>query len=590
MPAPKSRRRVPEGPYETEDQRKPAGTSNRESMRLLDLAERIEAEGEAALALKQGYREMRMVLHLVRSHLSGQLVTSSSLAAASGLSYGTAMRAIEDMLRRGLLLKRPRTTTGRSFSLHPSATLLGRWQDYARRIRGLVAAGGRPAAEEGRRGRAAAPEPPAGVVPLPPVLDAKLALGGSLRVLMHADPTFMAMHALKRHFEMLLGVSIVSRALSIDRLHAEIVENARLAQSKYDLVACDLPWFGEMGESGRLLPLDDLVAELGPDVADFIPDALASSRYRGRQYGLPILVTAETLVYRSDLLAAAGLAPPATTAALLEAAARLNDPGAGIAGIAWNGGRGTPVGHSFLMILAAHGQPVVDLPRTADGFDAENSAGEALRPLFLTEPAQQTAEYMLSLLEFSPPNILSMAWYDRAIAYAEGRAAMAYSHTMLAPLYELDEASPAWRRTGYLPHPVGPAGRPIAPLGGYALSIPANIAPERAKPVRTALRALTSSAAAKLYLANGSLASPRFSVSRDPEIRAMTPMIAAVDEMTRQGFHRMWPRPPIPENAPIVAIVGEEIHDMLSGAKSPRRALEAAQDRVDALMRARGHY
>ena len=50
-------------------------------------------------------------------------------------------------------------------------------------------------------------------------------------------------------------------------------------------------------------------------------------------------------------------------------------------------------------------------------------------------------------------------------------------------LFELDRASPAYRRTGYLPHPVGPKGRPIAPLGGYALTIPANIAAERIEPV-----------------------------------------------------------------------------------------------------------
>jgi multiple sugar transport system substrate-binding protein len=197
---------------------------------------------------------------------------------------------------------------------------------------------------------------------------------------------------------------------------------------------------------------------------------------------------------------------------------------------------------------------------------------------------------MCELLEYSPPNILNMAWYDRAIAYAQGKAAIAYSHTMLAPLFELDRASPAYRRTGYLPHPVGPRGRPIAPLGGYALTIPANIAPERIDPVWIALRALTSANTTKLYLANGSLASPRFSLSRDPEIRALSPMVAAVDDMARLGYMRMWPRPPIPENAPIVAIIGEEIHDMLSGAQPVADALAAAQNRVDALMRARGHY
>ena len=62
----------------------------------------------------------------------------------------------------------------------------------------------------------------------------------------------------------------------------------------------------------------------------------------------------------------------------------------------------------------------------------------------------------------------------------------------------------------------------IAPLGGYALTIPANIAAERIEPVWIALRALTSANTTKLYLANGSLASPRFSLSRDPEIRALS--------------------------------------------------------------------
>jgi len=593
-----SRRRVldqfpaPEGPYETEDQRSGVGGSNRDIVRFLDFVEQMEGESARRLALKAGYREMRIVIHLIRNHLLGQLVTSTSLAAASGLSYGTAMRAIDDMLARGLIIKRPRTPTGRSFSLHPSADLLAQWQDYARRVRALIGSAFRLDPGEDGRGRtpSGSIDPAARVVPLPPVLDAKLALSRSLRVLMHADTTFMAMNALKRHFEMMFGIGISSRALSIDRLHAEIIENSRLAASKYDIIACDLPWFGEMASTGRLLPLDDLMAETRFDTSDFHIDSLASTRYRGRQFGVPVLTTAEILVYRTDLFAAAGLSPPRTTADNLAAARRLHDPEKGISGIAWNGGRGTPVGHSFLMILAAFGQPVVNLRATTRGFDAENVSGEELRPLFLTETAQQTAEYMCELVECSPPNILSMAWYDRAAAYAQGKAAIAYSHTLLAPLFELDKASPAYRKTGYLPHPVGPKGRPIAPLGGYALTIPSNIASERIAPVWIAVNTLTSSTAAKLYLANGSLASPRYSVSRDPEIQALSPMIAAVDDMARQDYMQMWPRPPIPENPSIVAIIGEEIHDMLSGATSVKQALGRAQNRVDALMRSHGHY
>jgi multiple sugar transport system substrate-binding protein len=79
-------------------------------------------------------------------------------------------------------------------------------------------------------------------------------------------------------------------------------------------------------------------------------------------------------------------------------------------------------------------------------------------------------------------------------------------------------------------------------------------------------------------------------VSSDPEIRSVSLMIGAIDDMARRGLMRMWPRPPIPEISGIIAIAGEEIHDMLAGAKSIPQALSAAQNRADSLMRSRGHY
>jgi multiple sugar transport system substrate-binding protein len=561
-------------------------------VRFLDFIEKMEDECEQSLPLRFGYREIRIVTCLLRSHLSGRMLTSSSLAAASGLSYGTAVRAIEDMHRRGLIIRRPRTASGKSYSLHPTAELLARWQEYARRVKALInpVAESESRAADRRSGTLREEERTSRIIPPPAVLTPKLTLPGGLRLLLHADPTFMAMRALKRHFELILGIGISSRALSIDRLRSEIIDNSQSPVSRYDIIACDLPWFGEMGARKRLLPLDECMAASGFDTADFHPDSLASTRYHGRQYGIPILTTAEILVYRTDLLAAAGIAPPVTARDAIEAARRLHNPATGVSGIAWNGGRGTPVGHTFIMIMGAFGQPIVNLRRGPRGFDAENVSSEEMRPMLMTPGAERAAEYLRELLAYSPPGILRMAWYDRAIAYARGRAAMAYSHTLLAPLFELDAASPAYRRTGYGPHPYGPGARLIAPLGGYALAIPANLAPERVEAAWTALRALTTNSAAKLYMMHGSLASPRFSVSRDPEVRALSPMIAAVDEMARLGYLQMWPRPPIPELAQVVAILGEEVHDMLSGEKPVREALAAAQNRVDALMRAQGYY
>ena len=583
----------PEGPYETEDRSQMAGISNQEMARFLDFVEQLELEAELSLSIRKGYSETRMLATLVRNHLTGKLTTSSSLVGASGMSYGTAMRALAGIEERGLLFRRPRTSTGKSFSLHPTAKLLHEWQEFARRTRALV--GNLAGSGGGQLSGTAnyffgASYANANVLPHPAILDCKLPLGGGLRLLVHADPTFMAMHALKRQFETIFGVGIKSRALSIDRLRDEILDNSCHEISRYDIVACDLPWFGEMVEGGHFLALNPLILKTGFDTSDFHPEALRSARYKGQQYGIPVQTTPDLLVYRRDLLDALGLQPPRTINATLAAARAIHESVPGVAGIAWNAARGTPLGHSFLYVISAFGQPVLNLRPNDSGFDMEHVEGEGFRPMFGTAEARSTAEYFLELLDYSPTGILGMSWYERARCYADGEAAIAYSATLLSPLFELDRDSPACGNTEYLPHPHGPAGRPVAPLGGYALAIPSNIALERVEPVWTALMELTSAQAIKLYIENGSLVSPRFSVSIDPEVQRISPLISIVDEMARFGVLQMWPRPPVPEITNIIKIAGEEMHDMLQGVKSIDLALSDAQNRADALMRSRGHY
>ena len=177
-----------------------------------------------------------------------------------------------------------------------------------------------------------------------------------------------------------------------------------------------------------------------------------------------------------------------------------------------------------------------------------------------------------------------MSWYERIRLYAAGRVAMAYGYTLLAPYFELDETSPARGRTGYLPHPPGPEGAPVATVGGYALGIPTNLAPERRDAAAEALIAFTSPEAQKLYVENGSRTAPRYSVGADPDVRRLSPIFGAVDQMSWRDELQFWPRPPIPEISEIIAICGQELHDMLRGIVPPREALRRAQERADAAM------
>ncbi|WP_244447099.1 extracellular solute-binding protein [Hoeflea sp. BAL378] len=529
----------------------------------------------------------RMSLHLIRSHLEAKTVTPTSLIGAAGVPYATAARRVKEMIAAGLVEQRPRTRTGKTFSIHPSEKLLDSWMQLTGRLKRLAQKNfeiGERRAEAsdyyfGSSYMSARSIPPLQVLPEP------LKLSGGVRVLVHGDPTFMVMEALKRQFEHALGAQIHQRAFSIDRLREEIQRNAERKSSRYDIIAVDLPWIGELVEKGILMPLDQALDPERLDPADFHTAGWKATHWGGRAYGVPAQTTPELLFYRKDLFAEAGLEPPTTTGELLDAARQLHDPAHGRYGIAWNAARGTALGHTFLMTLADFGQPVLDLARVAGGFDTDHLDRAPYRARIDTEAGLAAADYLMALLEYSPPYILSMSWYERVRPYAAGQIAMAYGYTLLAPYFELDPASPAHGQTGYVPHPYGPGGSPIAPVGGYAMAIPANIAPERIAAAADALIMFTSPEAQKLYIQNGSRTNPRYSVSADPEVRRSSPIFEAVDGMSWRDELQFWPRPPVPEISDIIRICGEELHDMLRGLITPREALRKAQARADSIIK-----
>jgi multiple sugar transport system substrate-binding protein len=582
----------PEGPYEELSETPMSKLSSTEFARFLDLIEKFEDATELSLSKTEGYRELRMMIHVLRNHLAGRLTTPTSLADASGLSYGTAKRGIESIIKRGLILSRPRTKSGKSFSLHPSHTMIEEWENYANRIKALLVEtlGLDPESDATSRIILGEPYQSTDVISPPAVLSRRLDLKGGLRVLMHADPTFLAMHNLKRQLEAIFGVNIKNKAKSIDSLREEILANARFAHSHYDIITCNLPWFGEFASQDMLLPLDKFVDRERYDLSDFHPVALQSSRYAGKQYGIPVQTTPELLCYRKDILESAGLTPPTTTEELTRVARALHDPGKGFYGIAWNAARGTPLGHTFAFLMAKFGQPIINLECIEGGYEYENATGDQLRPMFLSDAAFRACEYMLDILKYSPPNILQMSWYERARSYAAGEVSMAYCYTSLAPLFELNVRSPAWSHTGYLPHTVGNHGRPFVPIGGYALAIPANLSEERVEATWAAVRHLTCRSMSKLYILNGSLVTSRFSVGRDPEVSSLSPLIGVVDRMAREGTLQSWPRPPVPDITSIIDIAGHEIFDVLAGRRSIKQALTRSHEQADKLMRSKGYY
>lgn len=548
----------------------------------LALVDALNTEIDTALEIAEPNPHLNIVAALLTAHLSGRIITATMLISASGVPYATARRKLQQLLDCGFIEQRARTRSGRSFSLHPTERLMTNWRQLADRVLRICAEAGGAETKDAREYYFGASYVPASQSIAPPqVLPEPLQLGGGLRILVHGDPTFMVMENLKRQFEQIVGTTISQRAFSIDRLRAEALRNAERRISKYDIIAVDLPWIGEFAEQGVLMPLDECLDIDRLDSSDFHTAGWMAAHWGGRPYGVPSQTTPELLFYRKDLFAEAGLEPPDTTDKLIEAARHFHAPQQGRYGIAWNAARGTALGHQFLMTCADFGQPIVNLDAIAGGFAADTAHRRDIVPTIDTPLAMDACEFLLSLLEFSPPDILSMSWYERVRPYAAGKIAMAYGYTLLAPYFERDPSSPASGNTGYLPHPAGPKGQPVATVGGYVMGIPANIAPERRAAAAEALIAFTSPEAQKLYILNGSRTAPRYSVGADPEVRRISPIFEAVDAMSLRDELQYWPRPPIPQIAQIIEICGQELHDMLRGILTPREALGRAQSRAE---------
>ena len=562
-----------------------------ELLRVLNFADALRDIGEYPDNLASVDARWNIISYAMRRHLEGKLLTVTSLAAAADVPYSTAMRRIDELLADELLLKRSRSKTGKSFSLHPTRRLIGRFEEYAAHFKALIAdTFGFPGDDSVQSFFFGGNYMASRILSYPNAMRRGIGFDKTIRLLCPIDPTFRTLRNVAKNLEELCGGHLEVTTLPLDRLHNEIISNHRKGRSKYDIVSVDMPWLGELSENGIIRPVDDLIQQYKFNALDFHTTVWKASSYNGQRYGLPIQPTIEMLFCREDLFAEAGLEFPVTTDEVLHAAKTLHRPHRQLSGIVMNYGRGIPVGHTFIQTLADFGSPIIDLAQIGDDFDTETITGERFRPLIDTPTGRMAGEFLVELLRFCHPESLDCDWDKRIAVYTRGEAAMTYGWSVRAAAFEFDTKSPAHGNTGFLPHPTK-SGVPVgSPVGGFVLALPAAVEEARLEGAWRIMEYLTRPETMKWYVQNGSLTSPRFSTSADPEVQSFSRIIRKIDQMEQAGELKTWHRPPIPEFSGIVSVLGQEVHLMLQGAIGLGDALTRAQRRVDAMMRENGRY
>lgn len=563
-----------------------------ELLRILDFANTSRLLSEQRTHLAQTDARWNIIAYAMRRHLEGKLLTVSSAAAAAGVPYGTAMRRITELLEEGRLHKRPRSKSGRSFSLHPTRELIREFEAFALNLKAHVGKTFGFSQDDDAIGDFffGGSYMTARILSFPNAMRVGVGYDQTIRVLGPLDPTFRTLKENIWTLNELCGCNFQFTLLPLDELHDELFNNSAARISKYDVVSFDLPWIGELSEKQIVMPLDQIIEDERYNASDFHTAAWKGSRYDRHQFGIPIQPTTELLFYRNDMFSEAGLEPPETLADVLAAARTLHKRKRDTSGIVMNFGRGLPVAHTFIQTMADFGTPVINLRKVGQDFDISSISRDEFRPMIDSEAGHRTADYLLSLLDYAHPESIKCDWDKRIRLFSDGLAAMTYGWSIRAAAFEINEKATAFGKVGFVSHPGGTAGHHVSPIGGFSLAIPANLEAGRIPNSWKVMEYLSRPEMMKWYVQNGNLTSPRFSTSADPEVQTFSPLIRFLDSMERSGETQIWPRPPVPEINEILDILGEGIHAMLRKETTPARALHECQQQVDRLMREHGRY
>jgi multiple sugar transport system substrate-binding protein len=171
----------------------------------------------------------------------------------------------------------------------------------------------------------------------------------------------------------------------------------------------------------------------------------------GKVNALPILCDYFMVYYNKELLAKKGVEFPKTLDEMMAAAAKLNDPAAGISGFVGRGVRNANV-VLWTQLLSGWGQETV--------------TGKPLRLITDTPDAIASGEYYKKLLgSYGPQGIVGFNWNEAQGLFMQGKAAMWVDATGFAAPVEDKTKSRVVGKVGYGLPPSGPKGHGSVTFG-----------------------------------------------------------------------------------------------------------------------------
>lgn len=278
---------------------------------------------------------------------------------------------------------------------------------------------------------------------------------GDVRVLAQPRDALTMLEQQKADFKAVSGVDFQIDYLNEGDRRSKSRADASTT-GRYNVYYVDEANLALFASSGWLVPLLDHYPA-AYDFDDFDDGRKTTATYDGKIWFAPIQGGGDIMVYRTDLLKAAGIAPPTTLDELRAAVPKLTDPAKGVYGIALRGKRGSGDNvWRWMPYFKAKGGEWFQ-----DG-----------KPAFDSPAAVEATNIYLDLFKYSPPGTQTGSWDEATGAFLSGQVAIIIESAPLAAMTIDPAKSSVADKVAFLPPPSPMPGGGFA--HGFAIGSKAN--------------------------------------------------------------------------------------------------------------------
>lgn len=412
--------------------------------------------------------------------------------------------------------------------------------------------------------------------------------GETVNLAMIPTTFYAGLIALAPQFEALTGIKATFENIPPGQIRNKTVLDLSSKTGTYSASFTDPMYYPLYASNKWVVPIEDFLGDSTlTDPAwyafdDVIPAWRAANAYNGKTYGVPFDGEATIQTYRADLFAAKGLKPADTLDQFMSNAAALNDPAGRVWGTAL---RGFPGPGQNMYIY-----PSIFLAYGGKWFDPSGK-------IKVNGPEAEAAlRWYIDLdNKYAPKGVENWNWPDIADAFAQGTLASYIDGCAQVAVVVDPQRSKVVGKVGFARWPAGPSGRRVTSIWNWGFVVNAAI-PERARQAtwlfvqwatcretqaRTSIRAAPGMAAR--------VGVNRLSLLNSPEFAAMVGrygdnFLAAMTQSMDHDTDPDW-RPRVPQWPAIGETMSVAIQQALSGQQSPKAALDAAQRRIEQVMR-----